>query len=54
MFGAGRSRSPVGRWHELVKMAETRVRVAFEFLEKLGAPFTHFMIAMLRLKGEPA
>lgn len=42
MFGSGTAVRPWEDGTNSVKMAETRVRVAFEFLEKLGAPFYAF------------
>src|SRR3974377_1311402 len=42
MFGAGTALRPWEDGSNSLKMAETRVRVAFEFLEKLGAPFYAF------------
>jgi xylose isomerase len=42
MFGVGTAVRPWEDGTNSVKMAETRVRVAFEFLEKLGAPFYAF------------
>ena len=42
MFGAGTAIRPWEDGTNSMKMAETRVRVAFEFLEKLGAPFYAF------------
>ena len=42
MFGAGTALRPWEDGTNSMKMAETRVRVAFEFLEKLGAPFYAF------------
>jgi xylose isomerase len=42
MFGAGAAVRPWEDGSNSMKMAETRVRVAFEFLEKLGAPFYAF------------
>jgi xylose isomerase len=42
MFGAGTAVRPWEDGTDSMKMAETRVRVAFEFLEKLGAPFYAF------------
>lgn len=42
MFGAGTAVRPWEDGTNSMKMAETRVRVAFEFLEKLGAPFYAF------------
>ena len=42
MFGVGTAIRPWEDGSNSMKMAETRVRVAFEFLEKLGAPFYAF------------
>jgi xylose isomerase len=42
MFGVGTAIRPWEDGTNSMKMAETRVRVAFEFLEKLGAPFYAF------------
>jgi len=42
MFGVGAAVRPWEDGTNSMKMAETRVRVAFEFLEKLGAPFYAF------------
>lgn len=42
MFGSGTAVRPWEDGTNSVQMAETRVRVAFEFLEKLGAPFYAF------------
>ncbi len=42
MFGTGTAVRPWEDGTNSMKMAETRVRVAFEFLEKLGAPFYAF------------
>ncbi len=42
MFGAGTAVRPWEDGTNSMNMAETRVRVAFEFLEKLGAPFYAF------------
>lgn len=42
MFGSGTAIRPWEDGTNSMKMAETRVRVAFEFLEKLGAPFYAF------------
>jgi xylose isomerase len=42
MFGAGTAVRPWEDGTNSLAMAETRVRVAFEFLEKLGAPFYAF------------
>ena len=42
MFGSGTAVRPWEDGSNSVKMAETRARVAFEFLEKLGAPFYAF------------
>ena len=42
MFGVGTAQRPWEDGTNSMKMAETRVRVAFEFLEKLGAPFYAF------------
>jgi xylose isomerase len=42
MFGAGTAVRPWEDGTNSVQMAETRVRVAFEFIEKLGAPFYAF------------
>jgi xylose isomerase len=42
MFGAGTAVRPWEDGTNSVKMAETRVRVAFEFIQKLGAPFYAF------------
>ena len=42
MFGVGTAVRPWEDGTNSMKMAETRVRVAFEFLEKLGAPFYAF------------
>ena len=42
MFGPGTAVRPWEDGTNSMKMAETRVRVAFEFLEKLGAPFYAF------------
>src|SRR5579883_1407202 len=42
MFGVGSAIRPWEDGTNSLKMAETRVRVAFEFLEKLGAPFYAF------------
>ena len=42
MFGVGTAIRPWEDGTNSLKMAETRVRVAFEFLEKLGAPFYAF------------
>jgi xylose isomerase len=42
MFGSGTAVRPWEDGSDSMKMAETRVRVAFEFLEKLGAPFYAF------------
>ncbi|MCX6883758.1 MAG: xylose isomerase [Verrucomicrobia bacterium] len=42
MFGAGTAIRPWEDGTNSLKMAETRVKVAFEFLEKLGAPFYAF------------
>ncbi len=42
MFGAGTAIRPWEDGTNSVKMAETRVRVAFEFMEKLGVPFYAF------------
>src|SRR5882724_1554943 len=41
-FGVGSAIRPWEDGTNSMKMAETRVRVAFEFLEKLGAPFYAF------------
>jgi len=42
MFGVGTAVRPWEDGTNSLEMAETRVRVAFEFLEKLGAPFYAF------------
>lgn len=42
MFGVGTAMRPWEDGSNSMRMAETRVRVAFEFLEKLGAPFYAF------------
>ena len=42
MFGVGTAMRPWEDGTNSIRMAETRVRVAFEFLEKLGAPFYAF------------
>jgi len=42
MFGSGTAVRPWEDGTNSVQMAETRARVAFEFLEKLGAPFYAF------------
>ena len=42
MFGSGTAVRPWEDGTNSMEMAETRVRVAFEFLEKLGAPFYAF------------
>jgi len=42
MFGTGTAVRPWEDGTNSLKMSETRVRVAFEFLEKLGAPFYAF------------
>ena len=42
MFGVGTAIRPWEDGSNSVEMAETRTRVAFEFLEKLGAPFYAF------------
>ncbi len=42
MFGSGTAVRPWEDGTDSMEMAETRVRVAFEFLEKLGAPFYAF------------
>src|SRR5438270_3040236 len=42
MFGVGTAIRPWEDGTNSLNMAETRVRVAFEFLEKLGAPFYAF------------
>ncbi len=42
MFGSGTAVRPWEDGSDSLEMAETRVRVAFEFLEKLGAPFYTF------------
>src|SRR5512140_1633017 len=42
MFGSGTAVRPWEDGTNSVQMAETRVRVAFEFCEKLGAPFYAF------------
>src|SRR5215472_12875031 len=42
MFGVGTAIRPWEDGTNSVEMAETRARVAFEFLEKLGAPFYAF------------
>ena len=42
MFGVGTWQRPWEDGTNSMKMAETRVRVAFEFLQKLGAPFYAF------------
>lgn len=42
MFGSGTAVRPWEDGTNSMQMAETRVRVAFEFLEKLGAPFYAF------------
>jgi xylose isomerase len=42
MFGSGTAVRPWEDGTNSMKMAETRVRVAFEFCEKLGAPFYAF------------
>ena len=42
MFGSGTAVRPWEDGTNSLKMAETRVRVAFEFMEKLGAPFYAF------------
>lgn len=42
MFGSGTAVRPWEDGTNSMKMAETRVRVAFEFIEKLGAPFYAF------------
>ncbi len=42
MFGSGTAVRPWEDGTNSMKMAETRARVAFEFLEKLGAPFYAF------------
>jgi xylose isomerase len=42
MFGVGTAIRPWEDGSDSMRMAETRVRVAFEFLEKLGAPFYAF------------
>ncbi len=42
MFGSGTAVRPWEDGTNSMKMAETRVRVAFEFIDKLGAPFYAF------------
>jgi xylose isomerase len=42
MFGAGTAVRPWEDGTNSLKMAETRARVAFEFMEKLGAPYYAF------------
>jgi xylose isomerase len=42
MFGAGTAVRPWEDGTNSLRMAETRVRVAFEFMEKLGVPFYAF------------
>lgn len=42
MFGAGTAVRPWEDGTNSLKMAETRVRVAFDFMEKLGVPFYAF------------
>src|SRR5512133_2459023 len=42
MFGSGTAVRPWEDGSNSMKMAETRVRVAFEFIDKLGAPFYAF------------
>ena len=42
MFGVGTAVRPWDDGTNSLKMAETRARVAFEFMEKLGAPFYAF------------
>src|SRR5271167_1467558 len=42
MFGVGTAVRPWEDGTNSMKMAETRVRVAFELLQKLGAPFYAF------------
>ncbi len=42
MFGSGTAVRPWEDGTDSLQMAETRARVAFEFLEKLGAPFYAF------------
>ena len=42
MFGSGTAVRPWEDGSNSLKMAETRARVAFEFLEKLGAPYYAF------------
>jgi xylose isomerase len=42
MFGAGTAIRPWEDGTDSVQMAETRARVAFEFMDKLGAPFYAF------------
>ncbi len=42
MFGVGTAVRPWEDGSNSMQMAETRVRVAFEFMEKLGAPFYAF------------
>jgi xylose isomerase len=42
MFGSGTAIRPWEDGTDSVKMAETRARVAFEFMDKLGAPFYAF------------
>src|SRR5215472_18730174 len=42
MFGVGSAMRPWEDGSNSLKLAETRAQVAFEFLEKLGAPFYAF------------
>src|SRR2546430_15606382 len=42
MFGVGTAIRPWERSPDSVENAQNRVRVAFEFIEKLGAPFYAF------------
>ena len=42
MFGVGTAVRPWEDGTNSLKMAETRARVAFEFMEKLGAPYYAF------------
>jgi xylose isomerase len=52
MFGTGTAVRPWEDGTNSLKMAETRARVAFEFLEKLGAPFYAFHDRDVAPEGE--
>jgi xylose isomerase len=52
MFGVGTAMRPWEDGTNSMQMAETRVRVAFEFLEKLGAPFYAFHDRDVAPEGE--